>query len=428
MIRSLFKKNSPFLVVISSFIESYDYLLFGTFLFILAPLFFPESNESSAILKGFALFGASFAVRPLGCLFFGHWSDRWGRKSALSASLLLMIIPTLVIALLPGYAVLGLAAPIILTMARLTQVFSMGGEMSVAAVFLAESAPNDAKASWAAFFAMAGVIGIMVAMVIGFIAGQPWMPEWGWRIPFFIGALFSFIGLILRLYLLESPAYKDTKSLPKTTWGELADLLKYDWKSLLITFLLPGAAMAPTQWFFVYMPHFLESTWSLPHHVIFALNACVAALWIPAYFIAGRLADRWGIARVILTGAVIFALAVTPVFYWLSTETFNFGRTLFALGGLSIFAAMVPGPICAISPALFPVERRTMGWGVGWTIGAIIAAGGTPWLSQMAVEAYGPLASSAVVGAMCISTILGMLWLRTTPRWHSFVRGLSLRG
>ncbi|HVV09280.1 MFS transporter [Amycolatopsis sp.] len=197
---------------IGNFIEFYDFTLYGFFAITISQQFFPAFSSQAALLATFAVYGGSFVMRPVGAIVFGHVADRWGRKRALLIAVVLMSVSTAAIGVLPGYAAIGVAAPLLLLLCRLAQAFSAGGEQSGSYVLVIEHSPVDRRGrngSWLVLSVMAGVMGgALLSLLMSAVTTKGQMDSWGWRVPFLIGIPLGLLGLYLRMKLRESATFQ----------------------------------------------------------------------------------------------------------------------------------------------------------------------------------------------------------------------------
>src|SRR5271155_2924941 len=193
-------------------LEWFDFLVYGYFAVTISKVFFPSGNETASLLAAFGTFSVSFLVRPIGAILIGAYTDRAGRKAGLTLSILLMVIGTTMTAVMPGYATIGLAAPILILLARLLQGFSVGGEFGSAVTFLAEQTASRKGfvASWQ--WASTGITGALAfGIALTTILSPEQLVEWGWRVPFLFGILIGPVGLYIRRRLDETPEYVEIK-------------------------------------------------------------------------------------------------------------------------------------------------------------------------------------------------------------------------
>ena len=212
-------KNDRLVILASSVgtvIEWYDFYLYGSLAAIITAQFFSGVNETTGFIFALMAFAAGFAVRPFGAIFFGRLGDLWGRKNTFLVTMLLMGLSTFVVGLLPSYAAIGIAAPIILVAMRLIQGLALGGEYGGAATYVAEHAPRGKRGFYTSFIqitATAGlVLSLLVILGVRLAVGEEAFVEWGWRIPFLVSILLLGVSLWIRLKLAESPSFKRMKA------------------------------------------------------------------------------------------------------------------------------------------------------------------------------------------------------------------------
>src|SRR5436189_1033551 len=187
-----------FAAMVGNALEYYDVMLYGFFAAMLAPLFFPTDNQITSTISSLGTFAAGFVMRPLGGIIFGHLGDKFGRRQALVLAIFLVTIPTFTIGILPTYADIGIAAPLILLLCRLLQGLCVGGEYSGASIFVIEYSKRGREAFAGSILCAAGVSAGVLGTLVGFLSTLPFMPAWRWRIPFLIGSLFGLIGHYFR--------------------------------------------------------------------------------------------------------------------------------------------------------------------------------------------------------------------------------------
>ena len=236
-----------FAAMIGNALEYYDVMLYGFFAAMLAPLFFPNDNPAISIISSFGTFAAGFIMRPLGGLLFGHLGDKFGRRRALVLAIFLVTIPTFTIGVLPTYAEIGMAAPIILVACRLLQGLCVGGEYSGASIFVIEYSKKGKESFAGSILAASGLVGGVLGTFFGFLCTLPLMPSWGWRLPFLMGSLFGLIGYYIRLQVKESPDFaRHTGNIEKVPlWG----VLESRKRNLLCTVGIGATTLIP---FYIY--------------------------------------------------------------------------------------------------------------------------------------------------------------------------------
>ena len=212
-------QNDKLVILASSVgtvIEWYDFYLYGSLAAIITVQFFSGVNETTGYIFALMAFAAGFAVRPFGAIVFGRMGDLWGRKNTFLVTMLLMGLSTFVVGLLPPYAAIGIAAPIILVLMRLIQGLALGGEYGGAATYVAEHAPKGKRGFYTSFIQITATAGLMISLVVILgvrtAVGEAAFLDWGWRIPFLVSILMLGVSLIIRLKLSESPAFKQMKA------------------------------------------------------------------------------------------------------------------------------------------------------------------------------------------------------------------------
>src|SRR5690554_3147455 len=334
--------NSPARVVFASLIgttiEFYDFYVYATAAVLVFPhLFFPSSNETTALLASFAVFGAAMIARPLGAVFFGHLGDRIGRKTTLVYALLTMGIATVLIGLLPTYHAIGWIAPLLLVILRLAQGFAIGGEWSGAALVATENAPAGKRALYGTFPQLGAPLGFIIANGLFLIVAallpsdDPSRPsdaflDWGWRIPFLFSAVMVIVGLWVRLKLVESTAFSKTVTGGKVVKLPLGEVVRRNWRELILgTFYMLAT----------YVLFYLMTTFSLSYGrapiepgpgqlagLGYSYNTFVLMLIAGVVFfgiftlLSGPWADRFGRRKtliVVTLGIILFGFSWVPM-------------------------------------------------------------------------------------------------------------------
>lgn len=372
-------------------VEWYDFFLYGTAsTLVFNKLFFPTDDPLVGTMLAFATFAVGFVVRPLGAIVLGHLGDRKGRKTTLITTLVLMGGATTLIAVLPTYAQIGVTAPILLLLLRVLQGFALGGEWSGSVLLVSEhSADSKRRAFWASFPNMGPPLGnLLAALVLAILSAT--LPAsaflaWGWRIAFGISALLVIVGLVLRLYVEETPLFKTQQAAPKPVKLPLANVFRHNWKEILIA---AGSRMGENSGFYIYSLFLL--TYVTQVHDMdrgSGLNAvmigqAVAVVTIPLFAI---LADRIGRKPILIAASLATVAWGFAFFALLDTQTFG-GVLIAAVGGLLIFAAY-SSVIGAFYTELFPTSVRYTGTSIAYNAASVIAGGLSPvvalWLYQL---------------------------------------------
>ena len=301
--------------------EWYDFYLYGSLAAIIAQHFFTGVNPTAGFIFALLAFAAGFAVRPFGAIVFGRLGDLWGRKNTFLVTMLLMGLSTFVVGLLPGYAAIGVAAPILLIVMRLIQGLALGGEYGGAATYVAEHAPPGKRGlytSWIQITATAGLfLSLVVILLVRTQLGEEAFRAWGWRIPFLVSILLLGVSLWIRLRLNESPVFQKMVDEGKTTKKPLAESFGR-WSNLkLILLALVGlTAGQAVVWYTgqFYALFFLERMLKVDGAQANTLVAVALALATPFFIVFGWLSDKIGRKPIILAGCLLAALTYFPIF------------------------------------------------------------------------------------------------------------------
>jgi MHS family proline/betaine transporter-like MFS transporter len=396
---------------IGAVFEWYDLLLYALFAVTLSKQFFPQGDPNSAVLLSLGTFAIAWLVRPIGAVVIGTYADRAGRKPALVLSVGLMMLGTLITVVLPGYATIGLAAPVLLVLARLIQGFSAGGEFGSATALMAEQDPRRrgflASLQWAAS-GFAVFLASMFAYVINQTLDPAQVASWGWRIPFVFGLLIGPVGWYIRRAMDESPEFATTvhSSTP------LREALTHDtWRILAgAGAVAAGAAGSFTN---AYMPTFAITKLGLGASaaVVGTIVAGLINSTLPMWF--GHLSDRFGRLPVMWTFGVLGLVMIYPMFVWLiaspSVGTLVACQALLAVVMYCGYYATVP----ALLSDLFPTRRRTTGISISYALGQLLFGGVTPLVVGWIVTRTGdPTSPGIYLSAVVVVSLLSLVACR----------------
>ncbi len=308
---------------LGTLIEWYDFYLFGSLAPVIAANFFPSTNQTAALLSTLATFAAGFIVRPFGALFFGRLGDLIGRKYTFLVTLVLMGTTTFAIGLIPGYATIGVGAPILVLLMRLLQGLALGGEYGGAATYVAEHAPPGTRGFWTSWIQTTATLGLMVSLLVilltrNSMAAGDFTKEWGgWRIPFLLSIVLVGISIIIRMRMAESPAFAKLKSEGKTSANPLAESFgnKYNFKIVLLA--LFGATMGQgVVWYTgqFYAQTFLKITCKLEDNQADTWLAIALLLGTVGFVFFGWLSDKIGRKVIMMAGMACALLFTKPLF------------------------------------------------------------------------------------------------------------------
>ncbi|MDI2113197.1 glycine betaine/L-proline transporter ProP [Commensalibacter nepenthis] len=402
--------------------EWFDFGVYGFLAITLGKIFFPGANPSIQIIASLATFAVPFLVRPLGGIFFGILGDKYGRQKILSITIVIMSISTFAIGLIPGYNSIGILAPIFLLICKLAQGFSVGGEYSGAAIFVAEYAPDRKRGflgSWLDFGSIAGfVLGAGVVVILSSIIGNDNLVSWGWRIPFFLALPLGFVGIYLRHQLEETPAFqkhidtmesdskKELQQPPKLSVKEVAT--KYS-KSFMTCIGLVLAMNITYYVLLTYMPNYLSGRlgYSEDHGLLIIIAIMVGMLFVQPFI--GLTSDKIGRRPFIFAGSIGLLLLSYPAFWLIQSNTI--GLIFVGLLILTVSLNCFVGVTASILPALFPTNVRYSALAISFNV-SIIIAGFTPafvaWLVSATNNSYMPAFYLMLVSLIGLATACTM--------------------
>ena len=305
--------------------EWYDFYLYGLLAVVITQLFFSGVNETTGFILALAAFAAGFAVRPFGALLFGHLGDLVGRKYTFLVTMGLMGFSTFCVGLLPSYASIGVAAPVMLVILRLLQGLALGGEYGGAATYVAEHAPEGKRGLFTSFIQTTATLGLFAALlvVIGvrLAVGEEAFADWGWRLPFLVSIGLLAVSLWIRMQLAESPVYQKMKDEGKTAKSPIRESFG-NWPNLKLVLLALFGAVAgqAVVWYTgqFYALFFLEKVMKVDGATVNILVAIALLLATPFFVIFGWLSDKIGRKPIILTGCLLAAVTYFPLFGMLS--------------------------------------------------------------------------------------------------------------
>lgn len=377
--------------------EWFDFGVYGFVAYAVGQVFFPEVSPGVQTIAALATFSVPFLVRPLGGVFFGAMGDKFGRQKVLSLTIVIMAASTFCIGLIPSYAAIGIWAPILLLLCKLAQGFSVGGEYTGAAIFVAEYAPDKRRgflASWLDFGSIAGfVLGAGLVVLLSSSMGEQNFLDWGWRLPFFLAAPLGLIGLYLRHAAEETPAFterlqkaekEDKESLQERPMVPIAEITSKYARSLAICIGMVLVTNVTYYMLLTYMPTYLSKTlgYTEDHGVLIIIAVMVGMLFVqPA---VGFLSDRVGRKPFLIAGSAIVLCLSWPAFHLIASGVVT--KIFFGLLILAIALNCMIGIMAATLPALFPARIRYSALAISFNI-SIIVAGLTPTITAWLVEA-----------------------------------------
>ncbi|MBU4610777.1 MFS transporter [Achromobacter sp. GG226] len=373
-------------------VEWFDWTIYAAFAIFFSKQFFPEGNDTTALLASFGIFAVGFFMRPIGGWLLGIYADRHGRKAALALTIVMMAGGSLIIGITPTYATIGIFAPVLLTLARLLQGLSLGGEYASATTFLTEMAPNKRRGFYSSFVFFSAAIGILAASAVGWVLtstlSDASMREWGWRVPFLIGAVGGVVGMWIRRTVRETEAFAHNKA---------AGVQKQPLRTLLrehphAVLRIVGFSILSTFAFYIFVAY--VPTYAIRHvgaepKTAFAANTVALIVFMLLQPVFGALSDRIGRKPQLIA----FALGYLVFFFPVMT---SLGPTFGSILMVEIFGLVLYAMYTAIAPAImseqFPTSVRAVGIGTPYNLMVALLGGTTPylltWLQSKGMETW----------------------------------------
>jgi len=412
-------------------IEWYDFFLYATAAALVFPsAFFPDSSPTMGLILSFGTFAFGFIARPLGGILFGHFGDRVGRKRTLVIALMMMGIASTLIGLLPTYATIGIAAPILLSILRFAQGLAIGGQWGGAMLLVTESAPADKRGYYGAYAQAGAPVGVILAniafMLISYSVSEDAFMQWGWRIPFISSVLLIGISMYVQLHMEETDAFKELQELQKKKHAEqpetavvvrrspvLEAIAKYPKRIALAA----GAFLSIQVAFYILIGFVLaygtdaDGAGMTRDEMLFAV-LLASVLQIPAQFMAAAYSDRKGRRGVFMLGAIltgIWAFALFPLI-----DTGSFWLIVVGLSGGLMFLGMMYGPQAAFFTELFSTEVRYSGASLGYQVGAIVGGAFAPTIATILWVEYSIVWVSVYIAFASVLSLVSVLMLTET--------------
>jgi MHS family citrate/tricarballylate:H+ symporter-like MFS transporter len=377
-------------VTSGNFLEMFDFFLFGFYATSISKAFFPATSEFASLMLTFGTFGAGFLMRPLGAILLGAYIDRVGRRKGLIVTLALMALGTVLIAFVPGYATIGLLAPLLVLTGRLFQGFSAGVELGGVSVYLSEMATPGHKGFYVSWQSASQQLAIMVAAAIGYGLNVTMAPaqiaDWGWRIPFFIGCMIVPLIFFIRRSLQETEEFLARKHRPDAR--EIFRSMIENWGTVIAGMML--VVMTTTSFYLitVYTPTFGKSVLKLSGTDSLIVTFCVGVsnfFWLP---VMGALSDRIGRRPILTAFTILTLLTVYPSLSWLVSAP-TFPKMLMVELWLSFLYGSYNGAMVVALTEVMPVNVRTAGFSLAYSLATALFGGFTPAVSTWLIKLTG---------------------------------------
>ena len=363
-------------------VEWYDWFAYATFAIYFAPVFFPKGDATAQLLNTAAIFAAGFLMRPIGAWVMGIYGDKHGRKAGLTLSVIMMAVGSLMIAFAPTYAQVGVAAPVMLVLARMIQGLSVGGEYGSSATYLSEMAPADRRGFWSSFqyATLSGgqLLAIITALILQATLSEAQLGDWGWRIPFVIGAILAVLVFLLRRTMTETKSFASIDQ--KREHSSLRILWRDHRRSCILVAMMSGGGGLASYAFTTYMLKYLINSAGFDKRTATLIIAAALVWSFCLQPVAGMLADRFGRKPLLFISGIGVSLVAVPVYTLLGTTTSPYAALALILipitlhGGYTANNAMVKAE-------LFPAHVRALGVAFPYAVGNTLLAGTTEYVA-----------------------------------------------
>jgi len=394
-------------VAAGNFLEMYDFMVFGYYATAIGRTFFPNSSDFAQLMNALMTFGAGYIMRPLGAIFLGAYIDQHGRRKGLLLTLSLMAVGTLSIAVMPGYATIGVIAPLLILLGRLVQGLSAGVEVGGVSVYLAEISTPGNKGFYTAFQSGSQQVAVMLAAVVGIVlnlyVSPAEMAAWGWRIPLLLGCAIVPFLFVLRRSLGETGEFLATQRHP--TAPEVFRTIASNWRLVLLGTMISTMTTVCFYLITAYTPTFGGTTLKLPNSSVQLVLLCVGFsnfIWLP---VMGAVSDRLGRRPLLIAFSVITLLTAYPALLWL-VEAPSFTRLLLVELWLSFMFGGYNGAAMVYLFEIMPRQVRTAGFSVAFSIATAVFGGFTPAICTYFIKVTG---NRAVPGLwLSFAAVLGL--------------------
>jgi MFS family permease len=395
-------------VASGNMLEMYDFMVFGYYATAIGRAFFPGSHEFASLMKALMTFGAGYLMRPLGAIVLGAYIDQHGRRKGLLVTLALMAFGTLSIACMPSYATIGVLAPLLVLLGRLIQGLSAGVELGGVSVYLSEIATPGRKGFYSAFQSASQQVAVMLAALAGIILAAYFSPaemaQWGWRIPLLVGCAIIPFLFVLRRSLIETPEFTARKHHPGAQ--EILRTVLSHWQLVLLGMMLSTMTTVCFYLITAYTPTFGGTVLRLEASGVQWVILCVGAsnfVWLP---VMGAVSDRLGRRPVLYLSSILTLITAYPILAWLVTSP-SLTRLLGVELWLSFLFGAYNGAMIPYLIEIMPVEVRTSGFSVAFSLAAGVFGGFTPAVCTYFIEVTG---NRAIPGLwLSLAAALGLI-------------------
>ena len=395
--------------VIGNVLEWYDFAIYGYFAASIGRHFFPREDAVAQLLAAFAVFALGYLVRPIGGALIGHIGDRYGRRNALTVSIAAMAVPTFLMGLLPGYATLGVAAPLLLVLLRMIQGLSVGGEYTSSMVFMVERAPVGQRGVMGALTACGTTIGILLGSGVGALTAALMPTEmldaWGWRIPFLLGLVVGIAGFFLRRHVTDSVGLARPERSP------FVETLRHHWR--LVAWLAALTVFNSVSFYvmFVYVASWLQTADGIaPAHAL-EINTISMLILLPVLVLSGWLSDRYGRKPILLTSLLLAVMLAVPLFWMM----YHHSAALILIGqmGFSVLIGLYGGTQTTAMVEAAPAHLRCTAVALGYNVCVGTIGGLTPLVATWLVDRTADQLAPAYLMMAAAAVSLFAIWPMT---------------
>jgi metabolite-proton symporter len=393
------KGRAIFRVVSGNFLEMFDFMVYGFYATAIAKTFFPAGSEFASLMLSLATFGAGFLMRPLGAIFLGAYIDRHGRKKGLVITLAMMAMGTVLIACVPGYATLGVAAPLLVLVGRLLQGFSAGVELGGVSVYLAEIATPGRKGFFVSWQSASQQAAVVFAGLLG-VALNHWlspaeMGDWGWRVPFLIGCLIVPVIFIIRRSLEETPEFEARAKQHRPTLKEVVRSIGQNFGIVVAGMALVVMTTVSFYLITAYTPTFGKAELHLSDMDTLLVTVCIGLsnfFWLP---VMGTVSDKIGRKPLLLGATLLAILTAYPSLSWLVSAP-SFERLLMVELWLSFLYGSYNGAMVVALTEIMPADVRTTGFSLAYSLATATFGGFTPVACTYLIHLLGNKAAPGI--------------------------------
>ncbi|WP_270353597.1 MFS transporter [Microbacterium testaceum] len=404
--------------LVGTSIEWYDFFIYAQAAgLVLAPLFLAplaQTDPAIAQVLSFATIGISFLFRPLGAIVAGYLGDRLGRKKMLVLTLIMMGVSTALIGVLPTYAAIGVAAPVLLILLRVLQGFSAGGEWGGAALLSVEHAPVNRRGYFGAYPQIGVPVGMILATATLWILTSSMSSEaflaWGWRVPFLFSIVLIVVGYVIRRAVEESPVFEDLVRRRKESSAPLGQLFRKNWRQVVLTALVFIGNNAAGYLLIAFFATYTVTVLGLERPTVLLATTLASFGWLGFTLWGGRLSDTLGRVRTFQLGYLLLAIWAVPM--WFLIDTGNIVWYFVALFVMTLGLGLSYGPQAALYAEMFPANVRYSGVSIGYALGAILGGAFAPMIAEALLRSTGAswtigayIAVAALVSLVAVSLI-----------------------